>query len=174
MANHKTYSKSVFQRAAKESRSWRQLAFKLGENYSGTSYRVLPRIASQMGVDTSHFKGGRWRAGLGHTCETPLEQVLTVANSHPDPTRLIARIVAAGLKHRICGRCSHDKWMGEPIPLILSHRNADPRDYRLANLEFLCPNCYRVMLNVRVARKAGSKNAKYSGTKHKKSIGKKI
>jgi hypothetical protein len=172
MRKYKTYPKSVFKRAASESRSWRQLASKLGMRYCGTAHRILPRIAAQMDVDTSHFKGIRWRTGLKHSLEKSLEETLTVGNSHPAPTRLINRLVAAGLKNRVCGRCSHDTWLGQPIPLILSHRNADVRDYRLENLEFMCPNCHRVMLNMRLAARSGSKNAKYSRAKTKKLIGK--
>ena len=41
-----------------------------------------------------------------------------------------------------CAVCdSLPEWRGEPLVLILDHKNGDPSDHRLENLRFVCPNC---------------------------------
>lgn len=41
-----------------------------------------------------------------------------------------------------CACCGLNEWQNKPLSLRLSHKNGNPRDNSLYNLEFLCPNCY--------------------------------
>lgn len=42
-----------------------------------------------------------------------------------------------------CDVCKNNgEWLGRKLTLQLDHKNGRPRDHRLSNLRFLCPNCH--------------------------------
>lgn len=68
---------------------------------------------------------------------------LLAADSPPTRRRnLKRRLIGAGLKANACEICGLAQWRGAPLAMALHHRNGDPRDNRLDNLELLCPNCH--------------------------------
>ena len=46
-----------------------------------------------------------------------------------------------------------EKWLGEPIPLELHHKDGDPFNNELDNLSILCPNCHAFTDNYRSKNK---------------------
>ena len=61
------------------------------------------------------------------------------------------RIDAVHLKHRLlrdriftyrCAICGTWRWQDKILALDLHHKNGDPTDDRIKNLEFRCPNCH--------------------------------
>lgn len=62
-------------------------------------------------------------------------------------------LIKAGYKENKCECCGINEWNGKPITLQLHHKNGNPRDNCLENLEVLCPNCHSQTDNY------GSKNA---------------
>lgn len=58
--------------------------------------------------------------------------------------RIKQRLIEEGYIEHCCNRCGYKETraMDEKIPLILSFRNRNKKDWRLENLEFLCYNCY--------------------------------
>jgi HNH endonuclease len=115
----------------------------------GGAGRLAIRI-KELGLDMTHFRGRGWRRGATTPVfpATPLAEVLAAAR--PVPTNYLKkRLIAAGLKERVCEGCQHDAWCGEPIPLELDHVNGDRRDNRLENLRLLCPNCHAMTATYR-------------------------
>lgn len=59
--------------------------------------------------------------------------------------RIVAkrRVIRKNLIPYICAGCGNTgKWNNKPLSLHLEHKNGDPNDHRLENLEFDCPNCH--------------------------------
>ncbi len=71
----------------------------------------------------------------------PIEELL-VAGRPRNRGHIRRRLLKAGLKEERCERCGLAEWRGEPLRISLHHVNRDGYDNRLANIEFLCPNCH--------------------------------
>lgn len=59
-------------------------------------------------------------------------------------TRIKERLIEEGYMEYCCNRCGYKETraLDEKIPLILSFKNNNKKDWRLENIEFLCYNCY--------------------------------
>lgn len=100
------------------------------------NYKTLKKIISDEDIDVSHFK----RQG-GKQLAKPLEDYL-VTGGTISSYKLKNKLFKYGLKEKKCEECGLTEWMGKPINLELHHKNGDPRDNRLENLEIMCPNCH--------------------------------
>ena len=67
--------------------------------------------------------------------------------------RIKNHLVLAGIKKDCCEKCGITEWQGKPISLQLHHKDGNPNNNCLENLEILCPNCHTQTDNY------GSKNA---------------
>lgn len=130
--------------ATAQSASYAEVLRRLGYRPSGGMHRFIKAHMKRLGLDTSHFRGQGWARGTttnGAFRSRPLEEVL-VNGSVVRGSRLLKRLIDAGLKARCCEGCHREEWEGKPIPLELDHVNGDPTDNRLENLRVLCPNCH--------------------------------
>jgi 5-methylcytosine-specific restriction endonuclease McrA len=48
----------------------------------------------------------------------------------------------AGVFEWVCNKCGGTEWQGQSIPLELEHRDGNPSNNQLDNVELLCPNCH--------------------------------
>jgi transposase-like protein len=69
-------------------------------------------------------------------------------------------LLDAGLKREACERCGIEEWRGRRLTIALHHVNGDPRDNRLENIRFLCPNCHSQTENY------GGRNRRSAKTSH--------
>jgi hypothetical protein len=74
----------------------------------------------------------------------PVQQLLIGRRNR---AHLKARLVKLGLLADVCATCGATEWLGRPLSLQLHHRNGDPDDNRLENLQLLCPNCHSLTDN---------------------------
>ncbi|HYF27854.1 MAG TPA: HNH endonuclease signature motif containing protein [Baekduia sp.] len=73
---------------------------------------------------------------------TPIAELLVLRDVKGNRWNLKRRLIALGLKEDRCELCGLVDWRGQPLPLELHHRNGDPCDDRLENLQIVCPNCH--------------------------------
>lgn len=68
--------------------------------------------------------------------------------------KILDVLVQTGYKEYKCECCGISEWNNKPIRLQLHHKNGNPTDNSLDNLEVLCPNCHTQTDNY------GSKNTR--------------
>jgi hypothetical protein len=113
----------------------------LGLRGVGGNYRTVGRAIALAGLDTSHFGGQAWSKGVVLGPRRPLAAYLS--NEFPIQSHALKlRLISEGVFTRMCNRCRGTDWLGLPIPLELEHRDGNPLNNRLENLELLCPNCH--------------------------------
>src|SRR5690606_26294098 len=52
------------------------------------------------------------------------------------------KLIEKKIKKYKCDSCGLFKWNNKPIRLHLDHKNGVNDDYRIDNLQILCPNCH--------------------------------
>jgi 5-methylcytosine-specific restriction endonuclease McrA len=135
------------QEAVAAANSYSDVLRALGLRTEGGNIRTLKRYLERLGISDAHLKNGKAIAAqaLARSVQTrrvPLENILTV-NSTYDRSTLKRRLLKEGLLKHECAKCHNvGNWLGEPLVLELEHKNGDPTDNRLCNLELLCPNCH--------------------------------
>ncbi len=145
MANIK-HTKEILEAAAKESRSISQVLFRLGLKWNGGTHSHIRRRLVAYGIDTSHFKGQRWNSGPEHkggiARRTAENTLLERSSGIRTKTHLLRRaLLECGIPH-VCKCGLTVTWEGRGLTLEINHKNGNCLDDRLANLEFLCPNCH--------------------------------
>jgi hypothetical protein len=75
----------------------------------------------------------------------PLMDVLEgrVPIEHFDPRKIKARLLSEAMLVEVCGRCgfAERRVTDQKIPVILSFKDGNKKNWHLDNLEFLCYNC---------------------------------
>lgn len=127
--------------AVAASTSLAQVIGLLGLRVAGGNYATIRNAIERMGLDTTHFRGQSWSKGLKMPPRRPLDDYLS--NRCPIQSYgLKRRLLREGIFEPRCNKCRGTEWLGEPLPLELEHRDGNPGNNQLSNLELLCPNCH--------------------------------
>ena len=141
--SRKKYKDGDLIEAVKICFSWSQVLVKIGLKSAGGNHQTIQRRAKDLGLDSSHFMGQRWRKGTNVPSRraVKLEEIL-VKDSTYATGHLHKRLLKEKVKEHKCEGCKQTEWMSKPIPLELDHINGNRFDHRIENLRFLCPNCH--------------------------------
>lgn len=131
-------------RAVADSRSIRQVIKKLKLIPAGGNYKQIEKYIKENSLSTDHFLGQGWNLGLDFVPNPaiPLKKIL-IKESNFQTHKLKKRLFKEKVKQERCEICGWAEVSADGrIPLELNHKNGDPHDHRLKNLEILCPNCH--------------------------------
>lgn len=150
------WTEKLLRKAAKQSRSVRQVLRHLGLQPAGGNYVQIQKYIREYHISTKHFTGKVWNKGLRGIGKPriKLEDIL-VSDSSYQSFKLKKRLFNSRLKEPKCELCGWAKKAKDGrIPLELDHINGSSRDNRFHNLRILCPNCHSLQtthrgLNIR-------------------------
>lgn len=103
-----------------------------------------PENCKCMYHDSDIREQGYFSKGHTPTNKKSVEALLWPQNTVPGHTdRIKRRLIDEGLLEEICNQCGlGPEWRGEVLSLQLNHVDGDGSNWRLKNLEILCPNCH--------------------------------
>lgn len=137
----KNISKSELQSVIDQSKSLKDVLFKLGFYQGGYGYTSLKKRIKELNINLDLFLLNKFNF-LKTNLSNSLEDVL-VENSKYSRATLKKRLFKEGLLKEECSSCGlGTEWNGKPIVLQLDHINGVNNDNRLENLRILCPNCH--------------------------------
>lgn len=135
IAKWREFSKEEFEKLLKESRSYAELASKLGYSKQGGRTVTSLKVAIQeYGLNTDHFLGQSWN-------KENYDYSLFKENTHKKSGKTTAAPLIKLRGHK-CENCGLEKWLDQPINLEVHHIDGDRSNNSLENLQLLCPNCH--------------------------------
>lgn len=152
----KIYTKEKLEEAVKVCYSYAEVIRYVGGAASGASYKRLKKLIDRYNLDTTHFTFIQKRNPDKNFSN--ITSLLVIYNPPEPPPRnntLLKHLVKNNLKKYICEKCGVGcTYNSLPLTLQLHHKNGESLDFRIENLEVLCPNCHSQTHNW------GSKNVK--------------
>lgn len=135
VAKWRQLSEEEFAQLVKESRSFQDLAQRIGyKKEGGGTQTALKEAVKERGLDISHFLGQGWNKD-NHDYSTFAKDSVKKNGR----TTLKAII---NLRGRKCECCGLTEWLGEPINLEIHHIDGNHNNNELENIQLLCPNCH--------------------------------
>lgn len=147
IAKWKLFSEDEIREIVKQSRSYRDMAERMGYNPNGGSTnQTMKKIIEKYNIDISHFLGQGWNKE--NYDYTKFQEGIKMHNGSATNPLIV-------LRGRKCENCGLEEWLGQPINLEVHHIDGDRTNNNLGNLQLLCPNCHSYTPNF---RKNNSKN----------------
>lgn len=153
MKKWENFSKEEIENFVKESRSYRDLALKLGYgDESGSAIVTIKSMIQELNLDVSHFTGQGWNKNNFDYSRFQYGKKIRGA------TMIQALTALRGWK---CENCGLTEWQGQKAPLEVHHIDGDELNSVLGNLQVLCPNCHALTNNY---KGKNQKNQKKQGS----------
>lgn len=139
------YTENVLRQVISISSSVSQVLSNLKIRVGGGNFNTIKKYIKLYKIDTSHFltskQRGDSRKGKS-TSKKNINELLIENAPYLMNGNIKKRLYDEGIKERACEKCGQGEfWQGNKMSLILDHKNGICNDYRLENLQIVCPNC---------------------------------
>lgn len=135
VAKWRQLSEERFAQLVKESRSFYELAEKIGYSKTGGgTNEALKKAVKERDLDISHFTGEGWNKNN--------YDYSTFTNNSIKKNGKTTLKAIINLRGRKCENCGIVKWLGQPINLEIHHIDGNHNNNELENIQLLCPNCH--------------------------------
>lgn len=141
------YSKEILEGIVKDCVSYAEVIRAVGLVAQAGNYGTIKNRIAEYQIDVSHFltvseiSKDRWAQNANNYNVKPLSEILVIDANHNTST-IKKRLFEEGIKKCECELCGQDEmWRGKKMSLILDHKNGIHTDWRLENLQIVCPNC---------------------------------
>ena len=124
-----------------------QILYWIDKNYSkafiskelSCKQETLNKYLIQMGIE---YNGNQSGKGMNKSrVKMPLSEYLE--NSLDIQTNKVRiKLLEEGYKEYKCECCGLTKWLGQPIPLELHHKDGNRTNNTIENFQLLCSNCH--------------------------------
>lgn len=141
MKKWEKFSKEEIEQFVKDSKSYAELARKIGyknAGKNGSAYRAVHQMIDVLNLDVSHFIGQGWNKDNFDYSRFVYGRKIKSAD---------ALKAIAALRGYRCENCGLEKWQDKQIPLEVHHIDGDELNSDLNNLQILCPNCHALTDN---------------------------
>lgn len=119
-----------------------EICIKLGLSTRGSTYSTVAKYITRYNINTDHFQPLTTRNKQTRSTKRIQTDLLFTTNRPYNPS-IKKRVLDEQLISYECYICKNDgHWNNKSLVLQLDHKNGDPTDNRLDNLQFLCPNCH--------------------------------
>lgn len=105
-------------------------------------YITLKKYIKKFNLDISHFSP--YKNSNKKAFKKLSNEELFIINSSADTKTIRNRIIQEALLPYKCKCGNEGDWQNQKMTLQMDHKNGNKKDNRLANLEFLCPNCHSI------------------------------
>lgn len=135
VAKWRQLSEEEFAQLVKESKSFYELAERIGYSKTGGgTNKALKEAVKERNLDTSHFTGQGWNK------DNYNYSLFKDGYSKKNGKTTLQAII--NLRGRKCEQCQNTEWLGNPINLEIHHLDGNHQNNDLSNLQLLCPNCH--------------------------------
>lgn len=102
--------------------------------------KTINSVLAKLGIDYSGNQSGKGQSKSNNNY-MPLQEYL---NSSLDiqSNKVKNKLLRERYKNYQCECCGMTKWLGQPIPLELHHKDGNRNNNTLENYQLLCPNCH--------------------------------
>lgn len=135
VAKWRQLSEEEFAQLVKESKSFYELAERIGYSRTGGgTQETLKKAVKERNLDVSHFTGQGWNKDN--------YDYSTFTNNSVKKNGKTTLKAIINLRGRKCENCGLTEWQGKPINLEIHHIDGNHNNNELENIQLLCPNCH--------------------------------
>ena len=112
-------------------------------------YSTYKKYAESLGVWKTNQSGKGISKPITDDRKILLSEILEGKHPSYQSNKLRKRLFDENIKEERCECCGLSEWLNKKISLEVDHKDGNPYNHNLNNLQILCPNCHAQTKNYR-------------------------